>query len=85
VLFFCLTITFLLLAVGKWGLLFVMDGANIYLFVTADFSKNDTIGKTGGGLGVVTALVAYYCGLSELLTDDDVFTIPVGKYPPKSA
>jgi len=66
VLFFCLTITFLLLAV-------------------ADFSKNDTIGKTGGGLGVVTALVAYYCGLSELLTDDDIFTIPLGKYPPKSA
>ena len=52
---------------------------------TGDFQKNDTIHKIGGGVGIVTALVAYYCGLSELLTEDDIFTLPLGKYPPKMA
>ncbi|KAH9970669.1 Gpr1 family protein [Russula compacta] len=66
VLFFCLTVTFVVLAI-------------------ADFQKNDNIGKVGGGIGVVTALVAYYCGLAELLTDDDAFTLPLGKYGPKMA
>jgi succinate-acetate transporter protein len=38
------------------------------------------IGKVGGVFGVITALIAYYCGLSELLTDNDLFTLPQGKY-----
>jgi succinate-acetate transporter protein len=61
VLFFFLTITFMLLAI-------------------ADFSGTATIGKAGGGFGIVTALVAYYCGLAELLTEDDAFTLPLGKH-----
>jgi hypothetical protein len=65
-LFFLLTLTFMLLAVS-------------------DFQKNDTIGKAGGAVGIATALVAYYCGLADLLTEDDLFTIPAGKYPPKTA
>jgi len=63
-LFFCLTTTFLLLAV-------------------ADFAASENIGKIGGGVGIITALIAYYCGLAELLTEDDLFTIPIGKYPSK--
>lgn len=55
------------------------------LCVIADFQKNDTIGKAGGAVGIATALVAYYCGLADLLTEDDLFTIPAGKYPPKTA
>lgn len=51
--------------------------------VTADFQGDESIGKAGGAVGIVTALVAYYCGLSELLTEDDAFTIPLGKYPAK--
>ncbi|KAI0259291.1 GPR1/FUN34/yaaH family-domain-containing protein [Gloeopeniophorella convolvens] len=66
VLFFSLTITFMLLAV-------------------ADYQKNANIGKAGGGFGILTAFIAYYCGLAELLTDEDIFTIPLGKYPPKMA
>ena len=46
---------------------------------------NESIGKAGGAVGIATALVAYYCGLSDLLTEDDLFTIPSGKYPPKLA
>jgi len=61
VLFFSLTITFVLLA-------------------SADFTGNLTLSKAGGALGVVTALIAYYCGLAELLTEDDAFTLPLGKH-----
>jgi len=65
-LFFTLTVTFLLLAVGN-------------------YQKSDGILKTGGVFGIVTAMIAYYCGLAELLTDDDLFTIPIGKYLSKMA
>ena len=51
--------------------------------VIADFQGKESIGKAGGAVGIVTALVAYYCGLAELLTEDDLFTIPIGKYPSK--
>ncbi|KAI0298772.1 Gpr1 family protein [Multifurca ochricompacta] len=66
VLFFCLTVTFMLLAVG-------------------DFQKSTSIHKSGGAFGIVTAFVAYYCGLAELLTEDDIFTIPLGKYNSRMA
>ena len=42
--------------------------------------KKDNVGKAGGYLGIVTALIAYYCGLGEMLTPDDMFTLPLGKY-----
>lgn len=61
VLFSCLTLTFVLLAI-------------------ADFQRNASIGKAGGGVGVITALVAYYIGLAEMLTEDDLFTLPLGKH-----
>jgi succinate-acetate transporter protein len=44
------------------------------------FLQKQNIAKAGGYLGVVTALIAYYCGLAELLTTDDLFTIPLGKH-----
>ncbi|KAI0298771.1 Gpr1 family protein [Multifurca ochricompacta] len=63
-LFFFLTLTFMVLAIGN-------------------MMKKTDIVKGGGYLGIVTALIAYYCGLSEMLTSDDLFTIPLGKYPPR--
>jgi len=66
VLFFCLMMTFFVLAI-------------------ADFTANDSIGKAGGAVGIITALVAYYCGLAELLTEDDLFTLPMGKHGAKMA
>lgn len=60
-LFFFLTLTFMVLAIGN-------------------LMKKDNLGKAGGYLGIVTALIAYYCGLAELLTPDDLFTLPTGKY-----
>jgi len=60
-LFFCLCVTFLLLAVGAWsGTLAVI--------------------KAGGAFGIVTAWVAFYCGLSDLLVKEESwFTLPLGK------
>ena len=35
--------------------------------------------KAGGVLGIITALVAYYVGLAELLVrDESWFTLPLG-------
>lgn len=50
-LFGCLTITFLLLAVGEMG-------------------GHVKATKGGGGFGIVTAFIAYYIGLSELLASE---------------
>ena len=37
------------------------------------------IGHAGGALGVVTALIAYYVGLAELLVRDESWiTLPLG-------
>jgi succinate-acetate transporter protein len=36
--------------------------------------------KAGGYLGIITALIVYYAGLSEMLTPDDIIMLPVGKY-----
>jgi len=60
----------------------------LFFFLTLTFMvlaisflmKKDNIGKAGGYLGVVTALIAYYCGLAEMLGPDDLFTLPLGKY-----
>jgi len=63
VLFTCLDIAFILLAVGE-------------------FNANLTLTKAGGGVGVVTAFVAYYVGLSELLASEELvlFNLPIGKF-----
>lgn len=62
-LFFFLTITFILLAVGK-------------------FQDSAASNKAGGALGVVTALIAYYVGLAELLVRDESWlTLPLGAMP----
>jgi len=60
-LFFFLTITFLVLAVGA-------------------LNQKVNITKIGGYFGIITALIAYYCGLAEMLTPNDIFTIPTGKH-----
>lgn len=48
--------------------------------LAANLMKKADIGKAGGYLGIITALIAYYCGLSEMLTSNDVFQLPLGKH-----
>ncbi|KAI0294186.1 Gpr1 family protein [Russula brevipes] len=66
-------------------MLFFFLTVTFMVLAIGDFRKNEDIHKIGGGFGIVTALIAYYCGLAELLTIDDLFTLPLGKYPPKMA
>lgn len=42
-----------------------------------------SVTRAGGGLGVATAFIAYYIGLSELLAAEDqaVFHLPLGVFP----
>ncbi|KAI9461066.1 Gpr1 family protein [Russula earlei] len=63
-LFFFLTLTFMLLAIG-----FMMKKLNVV--------------KAGGYVGIVTAAIAYYDGLADMLTANDLFTIPTGKHAPR--
>jgi len=48
---------------------------------TGFLNKKINIIKVGGYFGIATALIAYYCGLAELLTPNDILTIPTGKHP----
>ena len=62
-LFFFLTLTFMLLAIGE-------------------FMGSNSVHKAGGGFGILTALIAYYVGLAELLIrDESWFTLPLGVIP----
>jgi succinate-acetate transporter protein len=45
--------------------------------------KKGNVVKAGGYIGIVTAGVAYYCGLSEMLTADDIIQLPIGKLAPR--
>lgn len=66
-LFFCLSVTFLLLAIGAW-------------------SGSAPVNKAGGAFGIVTAWIAYYCGLSDLLVKDESwFGLPLGKIQQENA
>lgn len=60
-LFGCLTITFLMLAIGA-------------------FSGNVKCHKAGGGMGIVTAMIAFYAALSGLMTKEgSLFVMPMGE------
>jgi succinate-acetate transporter protein len=62
-LFFCLTLTFALLA-------------------ASEFSGKVSIAKAGGATGAITAFIAYYIGLSELLAAETmaISQLPIGKF-----
>ena len=42
--------------------------------------KKLNIQKAGGYVGIVTAMIAYYCGLADMLTSNDLFQIPTGRH-----
>ncbi|KAI9444582.1 Gpr1 family protein [Lactarius indigo] len=67
------------------SLLFCSLTVTFMILAIADYRGDENIGKTGGAFGILTALIAYYCGLAELLTEDDLFTMPLGKHASKNA
>ncbi|KAF8266383.1 GPR1/FUN34/yaaH family-domain-containing protein [Lactarius quietus] len=68
-------------SIGLTALFFFLTLTFLVLGV-AELVKKDNIGKAGGYLGIITALIAFYCGLSELLTADDIFQLPLGSTVP---
>jgi succinate-acetate transporter protein len=47
---------------------------------TGFLNQKDNIVKVGGYFGIATALIAYYCGLADMLGPNDLFTLPTGKH-----
>ncbi|KAJ3526569.1 hypothetical protein NMY22_g10112 [Coprinellus aureogranulatus] len=73
-LFGFLAVTFLLLAIGD-----LLPRPQVCTFIP--------VTRAGGALGVVTAFIAYYIGLSELLAAEEqaVFQLPLGVFPRRIA
>jgi len=52
-----------------------------FLFLgAAKLADKEKLGTTGGALGIITALIAYYIGFSDLLGPDDLFRLPLGHF-----
>jgi succinate-acetate transporter protein len=84
-LFFLLTTTFFILGIGtcSWWQCFCR-GNPLNIDTTGFLNKKVNIIKIGGFCGIATALIAYYCGLAEMLTENDIFTLPTGKHTPRN-
>jgi len=77
-------VTFLLLVASlrkSVGLvvLFACLATTFLLLAAGTFTGAAMVGKAGGVLGIITAFIAYYVGLADLLAADDVH-LPVGKF-----
>ena len=55
-----------------------------FLFLTiAQFVDNVKIQKAGGGFGIITAFIAYYCGAANMLSrESSFFMLPLVPIPP---
>ena len=85
-LFGFLAITFLLLAIGEFSGKVRPPSPPIpdYSYESMIFKLVEQVNvtKAGGGFGIVTAMIAYYCGVSELLVrEESYFTLPLGVIP----
>jgi uncharacterized protein len=83
-LFGFLAITFLLLAIGEFSGKVRVPPIPDYSYESMIFKLVEQVNvtKAGGGFGIVTAMIAYYCGVSELLVrEESYFTLPLGVIP----
>ncbi|KAF8502691.1 Gpr1 family protein [Russula emetica] len=60
--------------------LFFMLTTTFFILGVGFLNQKVNIIKIGGFFGIATALIAYYCGLAEMLTENDIFTLPTGKH-----
>jgi succinate-acetate transporter protein len=49
------------------------------VLAVANFASSANLVKAGGALGIITAFIAYYTGTAELLGDNSLFALPLGK------
>ncbi|KAF4610208.1 hypothetical protein D9613_010555 [Agrocybe pediades] len=80
------TFLFLVAALRKnWGFIALFFFLTLTFAVLAggEFTLKTGVTKAGGALGVITAFIAYYVGLSELLASEDmaVARLPLGVFP----
>jgi succinate-acetate transporter protein len=77
-LFFIATLRKSVSFIALFGLLTI----TFALLASGEFTGHVNLAKAGGGFGVVTALVAYYIGLSDILANEQapVFGLPVGAF-----
>jgi len=66
--------------------LFVSLCVTFLLLAIGAWSGTVTLTKAGGAFGIVTAWIAYYCGLSDLLVKGESwFSLPMGTIPQERA
>lgn len=81
-----LVTTFLLIAALRKSVSFIalfgFLAVTFLVLAIGDFYRAVNVTRAGGGLGVVTAFIAYYIGLSELLAAEDmaVVHLPLGVF-----
>lgn len=64
--------------IGLIALFFFLCITFLLLAIGA-WSGKASLNTAGGGFGILTAWVAYYCGLSDLLVKEESwFTLPLG-------
>ncbi|TCD70739.1 hypothetical protein EIP91_002115 [Steccherinum ochraceum] len=81
VLTFLLLISTLRRNIGLIALFLFLD-ITFLLLAVGEYKGSANVSKSAGYLGVITALIAYYVGLAELLhRDESWFTLPLGQMP----
>ncbi|KAF8552175.1 hypothetical protein OG21DRAFT_1466145 [Imleria badia] len=82
---FVLTFLFLIGSLRRnIGLIALFSALSVTFLLLAigAWSGNVSLNKAGGGFGILTAWIAYYVGLSDLLVKEESwFTLPVGVIP----
>jgi hypothetical protein len=66
-------------SIGLSALFFLLT-TTFFILSIGFLNQKVNIIKIGGFCGIATAMIAYYCGLAEMLTDNDLFTLPTGKH-----
>jgi uncharacterized protein len=77
--FTCLMLIAVLKKNISFVLLFAFLTATFVVLAIAEFTLKPSIAKAGGALGIITAFIAYYCAVSELLVkEESLFSLPLG-------
>ena len=62
-----------------FAILFAFLALTYLILAVAQWTGKASILKAGGAVGIVTALIAYYAAMSELLAKgESLFTLPLG-------
>jgi len=68
-------------SIGLISLFFFLDLTFLFLTIGA-YKTNPKINKAGGGFGIITAFIAYYCGAANLINREvNFFDVPLGAIP----